>query len=59
MDNEAPKSLNKYNSQEDIGYQLVPPHINRVIAADQAIRTCKYHFSAELASIDTQFTVHL
>ena len=38
-DNEALASLNKYNRQEDIEYQLVPPHIQCVNSAERAIRT--------------------
>ena len=43
LDNESSASLNKYKKQKDIEYQLVPPHIHRVNAAERAIRTCKYY----------------
>ena len=46
LDNEASVSLKKYDPQEDIGYQLVPPHIHCVNPAERAIRTWKDHFIA-------------
>ena len=59
LDNEASVSLNKFNRQEVIGYQLVSPQIYRVNATDIAIITWKYCFIAGLAITDTRFPMHL
>ena len=46
LDNEASAILKTYNHQEDIRYQLLLPHIHRVNAEEQAIRTWKDKFIA-------------
>ena len=48
LDNEASVSLNKFNRQEVIGYQLVSPQIYCVNATDLAIITWKDCFIAGL-----------
>ena len=59
LENKALDSLNKYNRQEYIGYQLVPPHINRVNASERVIRTRKDHLIVGLASTDTRFPTNM
>ena len=59
LDNEVSDSLNNYNRQKDIEFQLVTPHIHRVNAAERAIRTRKDHFIARLAITDTCFPMHM
>jgi hypothetical protein len=41
MDNEASASLKKYFTENDMTYQLVPPHCHRRNTAERAIRTFK------------------
>jgi hypothetical protein len=59
MDNEASVALKSYFTEQDITYQLVPPHCHRRNAAERAIRTFKEHFVAGLASLDPDFSMHL
>ena len=53
LDNESSASLKKYKKQKDIGYQLVPPYIHRVNAAEWAIRAWRDKFIAGISSTDT------
>jgi hypothetical protein len=49
MDNEASKGLKDFLVKDNnMQYQLVPPHIHRRNAAERAIRTFKTHFIAGL-----------
>ena len=60
LDNEASKALRdhlKHNQQVD--YQLAPPHIHRRNAAERAIRTFKNHFIAGLCTCDPDFPLRL
>jgi hypothetical protein len=59
MDNEASAALKNYFTEQDMTYQLVPPHCHRRNAAERAIRTFKEHFVACLASVDPDFPMHL
>jgi hypothetical protein len=59
LDNKASNLLKTYNQEQQIEYQLVPPHIHRRNAAELAIRTWKNHFVAGLCSTDTRFPMHL
>jgi hypothetical protein len=59
MDNEASLALKSYFTENDITYQLVPPHCHRRNAAGRAIITFKEHFVASLASVDPNFPMHL
>ena len=59
MDNEAPRDLKRYLQDNDIEYQLVPPHIHRRNSAERAIRTFKNHFIAGLCTTDPNFPMHL
>jgi hypothetical protein len=42
-----------------LAYQLVPPHIHRLNAAERAIRTFKNHFIAGLCLADDDFPIRL
>ena len=45
--------------EKEVSYQLVPPHVHRVNAAERAIQMFKNHFKAILASIDPDFSLGL
>ena len=59
LDNEASSSLNKYNKQKYIEYQLVLPNIHHVNAVERAIMTWNCHFIVWISSTDTRFPVHM
>jgi hypothetical protein len=59
MDNEASAALNKYFTEKEMNYQLVPPHCHIINASERAIITFKEHFKSGLATVDTDFPVHL
>jgi hypothetical protein len=61
MDNEASAALKNNFTEQDMPYQMVPPHCRcqRRNAAERATRTFKEHFVAGLASVDTDFPMHL
>jgi hypothetical protein len=59
MDNEASAALKSYFTENNMTYQLVPPHCHRRNAAECAIITFKEHFVAGLASVDLYFHMHL
>ena len=59
LDNDSSPILNKYNRQEYIGYQMVPPHIHRVNAVNKSIITLKDPFISGLVITDTWFPMHL
>jgi hypothetical protein len=59
MDNEASAALKSYFTEQDMTYQLVPPHCHRRNAAERAIRNFQEHFVAGLASVDPDFPMHL
>lgn len=59
LDNEASQQLKDFLQDEEIEYQLVPPHIHRRNAAERAIRTFKNHFIAGLCSTDGNFPLNL
>jgi hypothetical protein len=59
LDNEASDALKQFNNQEQVSFQLVPPHMHRHNAAKRAIRTWKNHFVAGLCSTNTKFPMHL
>jgi hypothetical protein len=44
MDNESSAALKSYFTENDITYQLAPPHWHRRNAAERAIRTFKEQF---------------
>jgi hypothetical protein len=59
LDNEASTALKTYMADQDVDFQLVPPHVHRRSAAERAIRTFKNHFIAGLCSTDRNFPLHL
>jgi hypothetical protein len=59
MDHEASEALKNYFTEQDMTYQLVPPHYHRRNASERAIRTFKEHFVSGLASVDPDFPMHL
>jgi hypothetical protein len=59
LDNEASDALKQFNKQEQVTFQLVPPHMHRRNAAKRAIGTWKSHFVAGLYSTNTNFPMHL
>jgi hypothetical protein len=59
LDNEASTALKILSTDNDVDYQLVPPHCHRHNAAERAIRTFKEHFMAGLSSVDPTFPLHL
>jgi hypothetical protein len=58
LDNEALFALKNFFTENDIAYQLVPPHCHRRNAAERAIRTFKEHFVAGISSVDPSFPLH-
>jgi hypothetical protein len=59
MDNEASSAFISYFKENDMKYQLVPPHCRRRNTAERAIRTFKEHFVAGLASVEPDFPINL
>jgi hypothetical protein len=58
LDNEASAALKSFFTENDVEYQLVPPHCHRRNAADRAIRNFKEHFVSGLVSVDPDFPLH-
>jgi hypothetical protein len=59
IDNDASSALKSYFTENDMPYQLLPPHCHRCNAAERAIRTFKEHFVAGLSSVDPDFPMYL
>jgi hypothetical protein len=59
LDNEASAALKSFFTENDVEYQLVPPHFHRRNSAERAIRTFKEHFVSGLASVEPDFPLHL
>jgi hypothetical protein len=58
LDNECPPALKQYMQTTGTKYQLAPPHIHRINAAEKAIDTWKCHFISGLSSLDPSFLPH-
>jgi hypothetical protein len=58
LDNEASAALKSFFTENDVEYQLVPPHCHRRNAADRAIRNFKEHFVSGVVSVDPDFPLH-
>ena len=58
MDKETNAELKQTILKYKINYQLTPPHIHQINAAERAIRTYKNHFLAGLASVDPTFPIN-
>jgi hypothetical protein len=59
LDNEASAALKNFFNDNDVEYQLVPPHCHHLNAAERAIRTFKEHFVAGLSSEDPTFPLQM
>ena len=59
MDNETSIQMKNYMKSENIIFQLVPPNLHRVNAAERAIRTFKNHFIAILCGVHPDFPLFL
>jgi hypothetical protein len=59
LNNEASAALKNFFTENDVAYQLLPPHCHRRNAAERAIRTFKEHFVAGLSSFDPTFPLNL
>ena len=59
LDNEASTQLKTFLSDNQVDFQLVPPHAHRRNSAERAIRVFKNHFIAGLCSTDPSFPLHL
>jgi hypothetical protein len=59
LDNEASAALKSFLTENDVEYQLVPPHCHRRNTAERDIQTFKEHFVSGLASVDPDFPLHL
>ena len=57
MDNECSWDLRKAIKNNNMDFQLVPPHNHRVNAAERAIRTFKSHFLSTLATCDPDYPI--
>jgi hypothetical protein len=58
LDNDASAALKNFFTNNDVEYNLVPPHCHLRNAAECAIRTFKEHFVAGLSSVDPAFPLH-
>jgi hypothetical protein len=59
LDNEASTLLQQFMKEQDIDFQLPPPHLHYRNAAKLAIRTFKNHFITGLSSTGPSFPLHL
>ena len=59
LDNECPKEIKAFNTENDTTYQLTLPHMHQINAAKRAIRTFKKHFKTILSGTDPAFPMHL
>jgi hypothetical protein len=59
LENECSRALRVFLAQEDIQFQLAPPHIHLCNAADLAIQTFKNYFISGLCSVDPNFPLRL
>ena len=58
MDNETANELKQAILKYKLNYQLTPPYIHQINAAERAIRTSKNNFLAGLASVDPSFPIN-
>ena len=59
MDNECPDMVKKYLRDNNIDFQLVPPHVHRMNDAGKAIGTFKDYFLDGLCSVHPDFPMHM
>ena len=58
MNNEVSEGLKQYFEETDIQFQLVPPHIHWINAAEQAVRTLKKQFISALCTVYPHLTLY-
>jgi hypothetical protein len=59
LDNALSTALKSIFTENDVEYQLVPPHCHRRNAAERAFRNFKEHFVSGLALVDPDLPSHL
>ena len=59
LDNECPTFLQKFMTEKDERFQLIPPHLHRRNSVERAIQTFKNHFIAGIASVNKNFPVNI
>ena len=59
MDNETLIKIKEYLKSKKVIFQLVPPHLHRVNAVEQAIHTFKSHFTSTLCGVHLDFSLFL
>ena len=59
LDNECPAGLKQVMQNDDVAFQLVPPHLHSTNVAERAIATYKDHIIAGLNICDPSFPLHL
>jgi hypothetical protein len=59
LDNEASAALTIFFIENDVDYQLAPPHCHRCNSAERAIQDLKEYFVSGLASVDPYLPLHL
>jgi hypothetical protein len=59
LDNEVSNDLKEYMSDQNISFQLVPPHVHRRNAAERALQSFKNHLIAGLCTADPDFPLNL
>ena len=57
IDNEASRYLKTALKEKKQEFQLTPPHIHRINAAERAIRTYKNHLLAGIATCDREYPI--
>ena len=59
MDNEVSENLKKYFEDSNIQFQLLPPHMHWINAAERALRPFKKHLIAALCTVEPLFLFYL
>ena len=59
VDNEVSEDLKQYSKDSDIQFQLMPPHMHQINAAEGAMRTFKNHFIAALCTVEPILSFYL
>ena len=57
MDNEALKELKQAILKNKINYQLTPPHMHRINAAERSIHTFEKNSIYDVSSVDPYFPI--
>ena len=59
LDNEFPRDLKTFLRNASVRFQLLPPYLHHINAAERAIQTYKDHLISGLSSCDPNFPLHL